>query len=655
MWPGHGNFSDMGFGTMSGVVYSQMAAAAAMSDMLRSTVQNVDLWTPKVVADPTPGFDKEELKRRTQESAAERAAALEAMEKAAAQAEVERVAAQRAVTDRAAAQEAAERAADREAEDIAVLQQAEVEKAAAEQAAAAEEAAALAEAAVDEDTDIAMPVDQLEVMLDAARAAATCNRVAASPLPGESGVGQRRRASASERRSRSQRCIAAQSGDRGSHGRRRSRNRQDSRSRQRSRSCHEHPGRGRSRRRAKGKDIRAPSPGRRKSKWDVTASDRSKDPHPKDVPDWLQDLADTSKADKPEPTWKNYKVLRLQAVQIRCLLGKGGETIREVRARSGADIKINHPPQDPEGDISIVGDVERTEAVIREVLAHKGCPIRTPTEEPPGWPPGTSSSFSSSPSSAPPPPLRDAEHEEHVQIPSGIVGLFIGSGGANIRDIKAQLGGATFISVQPASDAGDPYQTVRIVGENREKAKLLVRAKIQEIQKAPRPGRPAGRGRGDAGASGAPPPPPPPPAAPRAPPAPVGGPPPSPQLPAVGAGAGVGRGDAGGPGDSWPRMGEMIGGAMGGAMCGMNGVFKGDPTGCMINETKGNMRGGIVADSWSCGERHCMMGGKGGIIGGITGGGRPSDMMGGGGPPGTGTIMGSMMGWNGMSWDGWTG
>ena len=70
-----------------------------------------------------------------------------------------------------------------------------------------------------------------------------------------------------------------------------------------------------------------------------------------------------------------FKIIRMEGVQIRALIGKGGETIKEIRLRSGADIKIDHLPSDPEGNVTIVGEVEKTEAMIKEALQTKGCPL----------------------------------------------------------------------------------------------------------------------------------------------------------------------------------------------------------------------------------------------------------------------------------------
>merc|ERR1712232_897044 len=76
----------------------------------------------------------------------------------------------------------------------------------------------------------------------------------------------------------------------------------------------------------------------------------------------------------PSEENKTYKMLTLQAIQIRSLLGKGGATINDIRRRSGSDIKIHHPPTEPEGTVSIVGNAELAEQIIDKHLAFKGCP-----------------------------------------------------------------------------------------------------------------------------------------------------------------------------------------------------------------------------------------------------------------------------------------
>ncbi|CAK0875103.1 unnamed protein product, partial [Prorocentrum cordatum] len=111
---------------------------------------------------------------------------------------------------------------------------------------------------------------------------------------------------------------------------------------------------------------------KRKSMWDEEGPKSG-------VPDWLQDLMPKAEPGPPpgvDPS--RFKVLKMAAVQIRALIGKGGETVQDIRHRSGADIKIECGLNDQQGNVSFVGDVEKTEQMITEALAAKGCPLGMP-------------------------------------------------------------------------------------------------------------------------------------------------------------------------------------------------------------------------------------------------------------------------------------
>lgn len=247
---------------------------------------------------------------------------------------------------------------------------------------------------------------------------------------------------------------------------------------------------------------------KRKTKWDEPAAN---------LPDWLQDLVPKPPpAPRPPPGVDpdKFKVLKLEGPQVRALIGKGGETIRGIRTESGADIKIDHNPQDPEGTVTIVGDVERVENMIKETLERKGCPLGGP--KPPLPPaPGLPGLPGRPPLALPPmppgvmaPPLPGGllppgpEMDDIVVAPELVVPL-IGPGGAHIKDVRAKVGGNVYISVLPPAVQGGP-QSVRIVGENKEVAKELVRAKIEELKKIgpmlrpPGPGAPLAIGVGPA-------------------------------------------------------------------------------------------------------------------------------------------------------------
>ncbi|CAL1171263.1 unnamed protein product [Cladocopium goreaui] len=155
---------------------------------------------------------------------------------------------------------------------------------------------------------------------------------------------------------------------------------------------------------------------------------------PSALPDWLKEPAaekmDLKEDGRPTPPGidpARFKIIRMEGVQIRALIGKGGETIKEtedgedIRLRSGADIKIDHLPSDPEGNVTIVGDVDKTEVMIKEALATKGCPLVPKPQVPPppdGMPgmPGVGGMRGGQG----PPPLEPNENE--VIVPGDIVG-----------------------------------------------------------------------------------------------------------------------------------------------------------------------------------------------------------------------------------------
>ena len=194
-----------------------------------------------------------------------------------------------------------------------------------------------------------------------------------------------------------------------------------------------------------------------RSKWDDSTT-----------PAWMKDMVEVLKSDstpsrpaskKNEDNPKGHKVIELPAHLIRVLIGKAGSTIREVISRTGSDIKVNHLPHEPQGSISVVGDIARTEAVIQEIFRARGCK----------WSPSGT-------------PLAE-QSQEDVPISADLVGLFIGKGGETIKDLRERCGGQVSITIQPASTPGG-MQGVRVVGDNWKLAKALVRAKIEELMMA---------------------------------------------------------------------------------------------------------------------------------------------------------------------------
>lgn len=206
---------------------------------------------------------------------------------------------------------------------------------------------------------------------------------------------------------------------------------------------------------------------RKKSKWDQTG--------PGGLPDWLADLAPKEPRAPPGVDPGRFKVMKMEAVQIRALIGKGGETVQEIRRNSGSEVKIDHQPSDPFGTVTIIGDLVKTEAMIQEALNAKGCPLGVPARVPatPGAVP--------TPTPGPVIPGAPGQPRE-ISVPSEVVGGLIGPGGSVINDIRQRAGGQCHISVLQPQVPGGP-QICRITGpeELLQQAEELVQLKLQEL------------------------------------------------------------------------------------------------------------------------------------------------------------------------------
>lgn len=78
---------------------------------------------------------------------------------------------------------------------------------------------------------------------------------------------------------------------------------------------------------------------------------------------------------------RKFKVIPLDASQVRALIGKNGETIRHIRQRCPVtEVLIGHEKHQSHGILRLTGDIEAAEAVVKDRLLAKGC--LTPTIAP---------------------------------------------------------------------------------------------------------------------------------------------------------------------------------------------------------------------------------------------------------------------------------
>lgn len=160
--------------------------------------------------------------------------------------------------------------------------------------------------------------------------------------------------------------------------------------------------------------------------------------------------------------------------RVGLVIGKGGETIRELQELSGAKIAVS-----PDGGndqtvgeraINICGDdeaVKRAKSMINELVVH-------------GTRPGSSATSGSSL----PPHLQLGKNTVTVSIPESTVGIIIGKRAENLKNMQQASGCRIF--VEPTLAEGSTMRSVHLTGppESIAYAQQLINEKIMHHQAA---------------------------------------------------------------------------------------------------------------------------------------------------------------------------
>ncbi|KAJ4798761.1 Far upstream element-binding protein 3 [Rhynchospora pubera] len=192
------------------------------------------------------------------------------------------------------------------------------------------------------------------------------------------------------------------------------------------------------------------------------------------------DADETERIDDPSETSRTIEVPNHR---VGVLIGKAGDTIRNMQKLSGARIQIvkdsETAPDATTRAVEILGSIEsidKAEELIRDVLAEADA----------GRPPPLSGrAYNMSQSS-----------QVEMQVPTDKVGSIIGKGGQMIKDLQARSG-AHILLVQPQDSEGEDAKerTVRLSGSKQqiEAAKYMIKDIINQT------GRPHSQNRGGPG------------------------------------------------------------------------------------------------------------------------------------------------------------
>ncbi|ATY61664.1 far upstream element-binding 2 [Cordyceps militaris] len=201
---------------------------------------------------------------------------------------------------------------------------------------------------------------------------------------------------------------------------------------------------------------------------------------------------------------------------VGLIIGRGGETIRDLQERSGCHINIVHESKSVNGlrPVNLIGTPVATARAKDFILEIVDSDSRADAQ---GGPPGGPK----------PPPMprgggggggggQSRDHNQHsnpydgpgkvtdaIYVPSDAVGMIIGKGGETIREIQSQA--ECKINVAQSSGPGEVQREISLVGApaSIERAKQLIDEKVEAMkQKNAGGGGRGGRDRHDGGGRG---------------------------------------------------------------------------------------------------------------------------------------------------------
>lgn len=172
---------------------------------------------------------------------------------------------------------------------------------------------------------------------------------------------------------------------------------------------------------------------------------------------------------------------------VGLIIGRGGETIRDLQERSGCHINIVHESKSVNGlrPVNLIGTPSATARAKDFILEIVDSDSRT----------------DAAPQGNKPPPMsrngggqsRDNYNQhnnpydgpgkitEAIYVPSDAVGMIIGKGGETIREIQSQA--ECKINVAPSSGPGEVQREISLIGapESIERAKQLIDEKVEAV------------------------------------------------------------------------------------------------------------------------------------------------------------------------------
>ncbi|CAH1759678.1 6947_t:CDS:10 [Entrophospora sp. SA101] len=173
---------------------------------------------------------------------------------------------------------------------------------------------------------------------------------------------------------------------------------------------------------------------------------------------------------------RNTVTVQIPSNKVGVVIGRGGETIRDLQDRSGARINVTPDsaasPQSNERPVTLIGDeaaIQRAKALIDEIVTNGDGVLKNNHHKD-----YRSNNYNSGTSAYNNEKSHGGGYGHYGSVPNDSVGLIIGKGGETVRALQQQSGAK--IQIEPVHGVPPLERNVQIIGsaENISVAKSLI-------------------------------------------------------------------------------------------------------------------------------------------------------------------------------------
>lgn len=164
---------------------------------------------------------------------------------------------------------------------------------------------------------------------------------------------------------------------------------------------------------------------------------------------------------------------------VGLIIGRGGETIRDLQERSGCHVNIVGEQKSVNGlrPVNLIGSREaaaQAKDLIMEIVESDSKSVAEKGRAPPQREPARDANYGAASGGA-------DKVNDSIYVPSEAVGMIIGKGGETIKDMQNTTG--CKINVTPSSGPGEVEREIGLVGsrDSIERAKLAIEDKVEAV------------------------------------------------------------------------------------------------------------------------------------------------------------------------------